>query len=237
MASNPYPIGDPRAALWKVGGQAAVDKGFNTYGQYQDWSARDQRADTWKNIGRAAAVIGGPIAASYAIPAIAGAGGASAASSAVPASIGAPATVGGGGAGMGAAGAFSLGNILKAPLTGLGVQGFLSWLSGRSQNKAAKYATDAQAQGLEKQLALETANQAEQKRQFDAQQAAQKAALDAQNKLDAQKLAAENEDRAYSRQQADYTMGLSKAREAYLEPFRQQALQNRYALMNMLGGR
>ncbi len=193
------------------------------YGQYL--ASQGNRGFDWRV---PAVALGGPLAAAAA-PALVG--GASA-------SFGAPAAIGGATAGApSAAGAFSLGNILKAPLTGLGVQGFLSWLGNRSQNKAAKYATDAQAQGLEKQLALEAANQAEQKRQFDAQQLALKTQQDAVNKMDAQKLAAENEDRAYTRQQADYTMGLSKAREAYLEPFRQQALQNRYALMNMLGGR
>lgn len=189
----------------------------SAYGQYL--SANSNRGFDWR--------MAAPVAGIAALPALAAIGGGSAAASGA-ATAGAPAV-------SSAGGAFSLGSLMKNPLTGLGVQGLFSLLGQRSQNKAMDKQLASQNASLAKQMELEIADRAEQKRQFDIQQAAAKAALDAQNTMSARQLSADEADRAYARQQSEYQRQLMEKREAYLDPYRQQSQAARYSLMRMLG--
>ncbi|MEY4387879.1 MAG: hypothetical protein RLY20_3162 [Verrucomicrobiota bacterium] len=203
----------------------------SAYGRRLASDAASQRADFWKKtvLPIAAFATGGA--------ALGAAGGGAAAGGAAAGMGGLPAGMAPGGAmistafptaaGMGG-GAFSLGGLMKNPLTGMGIQGMFSLLGQRSQNKAMDKQLASQNASLAKQMELEIADRAEQKRQFDIQQQAAKAALDAQNTMAARQLAAEEADRAYTR-------SLSEKREAYLDPYRQQSQAARYSLMRMLG--
>ena len=222
---------DPRAGRWRPS-TSGEDLAAQTFRGQQ---RRRSLGDFLKGsaIGTAA-VIGGPLALS----AVGGAGGAAlpSASSGIGTSSGyrslfggLPAAAGGGVREVAPVGqGFSIGNFLKHPLTGMGVEGFMSWLANRSQNKANKYAVDSQSATLAEQTKMELAQQAEQTRQFNVQQAALKAQQDADNEMKRRTLTADEQDRAYTR-------GISEKREAYLQPFRDQAAQHRYTLIQMLG--
>lgn len=195
-------------------GQAAVDRGYNTADEYGEWRKRDLRADTWKNVGRAAAIIGGPIAASYAIPAAASGsvsipGGASI-------STAFPAAGGSGGGGMG----FSLGKLLGSRGFEAIANGATSLLGLRSQNKTNKYATDANARLMADQTRLEqerlartdaadTADRADAERRWQAEQDQAK-----------QEYAAAQEQREYQRMISDRQLALDNEREARRSTYR-----------------
>lgn len=108
------------------------------------------------------------------------------------AGLAAPATATGAGGGM------TLGSILSSPLLSTGLQAGFGAYGARQQRK-----------GLDAQLALEMQRDQQAQRQWEAQQAFQQ-----------QQFAAQEEDRAFTRQEAERRIRLEQEREQRQAPYR-----------------
>lgn len=123
---------------------------------------------------------------------------------------------------------FSLGSLLNAPATGLGLNFLTSWMGNRSNARAQQEALAASMRQNDLATELERASIAEQRRQFDQSQADSRAANEAANELRRRELASAEEERAYRRR-------LEDDREARLAPFRARAERAAQTLAQFLG--
>ncbi len=129
-----------------------------------------------------------------------------------------------------AAGKFAtLGKLFSSPGMELGVNTGLSLLGMRSQNRAADQARNDTLTQYREGLALERQRLEAETRNADLDRADAKALNDAINELKRRELDAAEEERSYRR-------GLEEAREARLQPYRDNSLRAMNALYSMLGG-
>lgn len=165
----------------------------------------NQRARLWKNIVRGAAIVGGPMAATAAIPALAGAGAASGAASAGAAAAPEIASVG------------TAAGLPWLRLSEIGVGAGMNLLGMRSANKAGDRAAQIEeAAALRQEAMLQ--------KQFELEKAAFEADQE-QKRLD--RLAAD-EERAFTRQTFE-------DKEARRGPYRQMSQGAMIALGNIAG--
>lgn len=211
--------------------KVVASQGGSAYGNYM--AANHNRGFDWR---LPAAMVAAPLIGSAA-PALFGGGGAAAGAGGAggyssPGIFGS--LFGGGATGNVIAPAvksgLSLSSFLNAPATGLGVQGLFSILGNRAQGKAQQQASLMQLSALDRQLAADAANRADQMKQFEATQTDARAANAAQNELRRRELESAEADRAFQRK-------LLEDREARLAPYRATAEQARMTLAAMLGRR
>lgn len=189
------------------------------YGQAMQERDAWSRRMMYQNAIRGAAIVGGPMAAAYAIPAMAGggavAGGAGAASAGTAA-----------GTGTAAGGSVAAGSSIPWMAVGSkGVDTLFGVYANRQQMKGNREALAYQRQADERAMQIEADERAEMKRQFDIQQAQLQRQWEAQQKFEADKFAASEEERLYSRR-------LQDEKEARRAPYRAASA----AALDRIGG-
>lgn len=214
---------NPRLARY---GQAAVDRGFNTYEETQAYNKKSRRGQILKGIvAPTALAFGGPMVYSALAGAGAGAAGASVpgvvAGGSAPLGVGSVAATGGG---------MTFGNLLKLGELGTGL--VTNVIGQRQQNRALDRDAGLRSQEFAQQLEMARADQEQARRQWEAEQAqrAQEYALAIADRD--RRVRLEDEDRTRKYRMED-------ERQARLAPRRaiqQQALM-RFGDLLRMGGR
>lgn len=199
-------------------------QGNSAYGRYL--AANPNRGFDW----RYAAPVAG-IAALPAIGALAAGSGAAAGAGSVNGLAITPyaGSVAASGTGAATGGGMTLGRILGSRGFDTVANGVTSWLGNRAQNKANRYATDANTALMSRQIAME---QERIKAQQDADAADRVDAtrrFDAEEAFKAKQFAASEEERAYTRKLLDDR----EARRAVFRPYSERAMRSLGAILGI----